>query len=247
MRKLIKLIQQRHSMRTLFDPGKPIARTDLASILEAARWAPTAHNMQNFEICVVDERNLIEAISKIHFPLSAAFVRENYEQLSFSEEELKRKKAGLLASTFPRFLQEPLLKSGDADREKALSFQEKTIVSCAVLLIVLYDPRKRAPASEGDFLGVMSLGCVMENMWLMAGDLGIGMRIMSVLGAGPVEKELKSKLAIPDSMKVAFGCCLGYPAVETPGYLRVRREVEDFTHYNRFNNRAANAEAFLPL
>ena len=28
--------------------------------------------------------------------------------------------------------------------------------------------RKRAPASEGDALGIMSLGCVMQNMWLMA-------------------------------------------------------------------------------
>ena len=36
------------------------------------------------------------------------------------------------------------------------------------LLLVLYDTRKRAPASERDVLGFISIGCVMENMWLMA-------------------------------------------------------------------------------
>jgi hypothetical protein len=34
----------------------------------------------------------------------------------------------------------------------------------AALLVILFDPSKRAPASEGDVLGMMSLGCVMENM-----------------------------------------------------------------------------------
>jgi hypothetical protein len=32
------------------------------------------------------------------------------------------------------------------------------------MLFVVYDPAKRAPASEGDFLGALSLGYVMENM-----------------------------------------------------------------------------------
>ena len=32
------------------------------------------------------------------------------------------------------------------------------------MFVVVYNPRKRAPASEGDVLGMMSLGCVMENM-----------------------------------------------------------------------------------
>jgi CBS domain-containing protein len=36
------------------------------------------------------------------------------------------------------------------------------------LLIALHDARKRAPASERDLLGIMSLGCVLQNMWFMA-------------------------------------------------------------------------------
>jgi hypothetical protein len=35
----------------------------------------------------------------------------------------------------------------------------------------VYDNRKRAPASEGDALGLISLGCVLENMRLTAGPV----------------------------------------------------------------------------
>jgi hypothetical protein len=32
------------------------------------------------------------------------------------------------------------------------------------MILVVNDPAKRAPASEDDFLGALSLGSVMENM-----------------------------------------------------------------------------------
>ena len=48
-----------------FDLERPIAKEQLADILEAARWSPTAHNMQNFEIIVVDDRKILEAIWSI--------------------------------------------------------------------------------------------------------------------------------------------------------------------------------------
>jgi nitroreductase len=78
---------------------------------------------------------------------------------------------------------------------------------------------------------------VMENMWLMAQSLGIGFQIMGALGAGPVEGEVKRILNIPDDLKIAFAVCLGYPIPSSVKYLRVRREVEDFTHHNRFGNK----------
>jgi nitroreductase len=70
-------------------------------ILEAARWAPTAHNMQNFEIIVVDDKTQLEKLGKIKSRISEDFLRENYQQLSFSEEELLKKKVGILGTMFP--------------------------------------------------------------------------------------------------------------------------------------------------
>jgi nitroreductase len=111
-----------------------------------------------------------------------------------------------------------------------------TLSKARRLLVVTYDPRRRAPASEHDLLGMMSLGCVMENMWLVPRSLGIGFQVQSVLTGEEVEKEAKRILGIPDELRIAFAVRLGYPS-HPDAYLRVRRDIEDFTHRNRFGQR----------
>ena len=103
---------------------------------------------------------------------------------------------------------------------------------------MLYDPSRRAPASEGDFLGIISLGCMMENMWLEAQSLGIGFQIVSAFGSGAMEAEIKGLLKIPAGLKVAFTVRLGYPAALSGKSLRVRRDVADFSHHNQFGKKS---------
>ena len=110
---------------------------------------------------------------------------------------------------------------------------QRPLPAAPLLLVVVYDPSKRAPASEGDFLGAISLGCVMENMWLTAEALGIGLQIVSSLNDGP---EVKQILGIPDELTVAFSCRLGYPLATAAKRLRVRRDVTDFASRNRFGS-----------
>lgn len=231
MQDILKIIQGRHSVRMPFDPERPIARQDLEKILEAGRWAPTAHNMQNFEIVIVDDKKILEEIAAIKSGISEVFIQENYQQLSFSEEELRHKKVGVLATMFPPSWRTPGVKPVMEDG------RSRPFPVCPTLLIVLYDPSKRAPASEGDFLGIISLGCMMENLWLMANSLGIDFQIISALASGPVEKEVRRILAVPQHLKIAFTVRLGYSASAPSDYLRVRRDIEDFSHHNQFGHK----------
>jgi nitroreductase len=235
MANLLKLIEERHSSRGLFDRKHNVTKKDLTQILEAGRWAPTAHNMQNFEVLVIDNEEVLKEIGHIKSQVSEEFIRENYEQLSFSKKEFLQKKVGILAAMFPPSWTDPA-RLDEAVREGPWPLQER-IQGSPTLLIVLYDSRKRAPASEGDVLGIMSLGCVMENMWLMAQSLGIGFHILSVFSGIPVEKDVKKILNIPEYMKIAFAARLGYPRSAITNYLRVRRDVKDFIHHNRFGNK----------
>jgi nitroreductase len=237
MHDILKLIQERRSLRLPFDPQHRIAPGDLRRILEAGRWAPTAHNMQNFEIVVVDDPKLLEAIGSVHGAVSEEFVRENYEQLSFSEEELKKRKTGLLGTMFPPAMRSPNAQIDQATQDRMASFQGGLVKMCAALFVVLYDPARRAPASEGDFLGIISLGCALENMWLVAESLGIGLHVLSVLSADPVEAEVKRLLAVPEHLKVAISFRLGYPLAPPPAWLRVRRDIEDFSHHNCYGRK----------
>ncbi len=59
MSEILETILRRESVRVPYNP-QPIPRKELEEILEAARWAPTAHNMQNFEIVVVDDPKLLD-------------------------------------------------------------------------------------------------------------------------------------------------------------------------------------------
>ncbi len=231
MQEVLNIIQKRQSARIPFDAKRPVTKEDLKQILEAGRWAPTAHNMQNFEIIVVDDKKVLDAIGSIKSTVSETFIRENYEQLSFSEEELLRKKVGILGTMFPPAWRTPGYKP---DKKTDLG---RPIPIGPVMLIVVYDPNRRAPASEGDFLGIVSLGCVMENMWLMANSLRISFHVVSAIATDPVEREVKSILNIPDRLKIPFAFRLGYPSSAQAKYLRVRRNIEDFTHHNRFGNK----------
>jgi nitroreductase len=238
MLEVLKLIQERQSVRTLYDSGRSIGERDLKQILEAARWAPTPHNMQNFEIIVVDDKKLLESLGNIKYPITDTFIEENYQNLSFSEEELLRKKVGLLGTVFPLALRTPGVKLDEATYEKVVLSWGKAIQTGPVLVVIVYNPQKRAPDSEGDFLGMIGLGCVLENMWLMAHSLGISCQVMSILNREPAEKEVKRVLDIPEYLKIAFGLRMGYALPTPTKYLRVRREVEEFTHHNRFCNRS---------
>lgn len=244
MAEILAMIEQRQSTRLPFDPAKRIPRDHLKAILEAARWSPTAHNMQNFELVLVQDRKLLELIADIPGRVSPVFLRENLAQLSFSEEELKRKKVGILGTMFPESWRNP----GSTPSGKGASpfgsphpgeenrSQARLTAESSALLVVLYDPSKRAPASRGDFLGIMSLGCVMQSMWLEASSLGIGFQILSSLSSAGGAKELKRLLAIPEKLTIAFSARLGYPRASAP-YLRVRRDIDEFTSFDRYGAR----------
>jgi nitroreductase len=186
--------------------------------------------MQNFEIIVIDDKKILEALGRITSVISEEFIRENFVQLSFSEEELKKKKVGILETQFPEKWRDAS-KLDEAIKERAPTHLSNTIRGGNTILLVLYDKRKRAPASKGDVLGFLSLGCVMENIWLMANSLGISVHIMSAFGS--VQEELRKILSIPEYMELGFACKLGYPVSESD-YARVRRDVESFTHHNKY-------------
>jgi len=238
MRDLLDIMWQRHTCRAAFDPQRAIREADMQRILDAARWAPTAHNMQNFEIIAVDDKQCLAAISAIQLPPAETFIRESRHTLSMSEAESLRSKIGLSASMLPESWQEV---GAALDDGASVRYVGRTIQECPLLLVVLTDSRLKAPVSEGDSLGLMSLGCVMQNLWLMTESLGISMQVLSAFSTDAVETQVQRILAIPEHMKIAFAARLGYPVTASESYLRVRRRIQDFTHRNRYSVRENSA------
>lgn len=238
MTSLLRVIQQRHSARGPFDPDRTIDGDHLKMVLEAARWAPTPHNMQNFEILVVDDPKQLEILKTFRSDASEAFLRESYAQLSFSESELAKKKTGLLGSNFPAAWTNPEAWRPDSDYRSQLAFVHNWMREAPMLLIVFHDKRKRAPGSEGDALGNVGLGCVMENMWLMCEFLAIDLQVLSTFSNEQVEKQLKHMFALPEWAQIGFACRIGYASEPANALVRVRRDLEQICHHNRFGDRS---------
>ena len=230
---VLQLIKDRKSSRGPYDGDRPIDPTVLKNILEAATWAPTAHNMQNFEIIVVDDKSLLKEMSEMKSTVTPAFLQENYPQLSFSEEELKKRKTGILANRFPPSWLTPEAQQGKL--KQVPSGLGELISRGPALLLVLYDPSRRAPDSEGDALGIMSLGFMIENMWLMATAQGLSFHVMTAFGNEPLASEVKKRLNIPSSLSIVLGCRLGYSSAGRD-MLRVRRDLDDFVSYNQYED-----------
>jgi len=242
----LTLLHKRHSARGAFDPDRAVTTQQIKMILEAARWAPTPDNMQNFAILVVDDKKQLEGIAKIPAEMSETYLRETYEQVSFSEAELSRKKTGTLANIYPRAWTDPEAWNPDSDLRSQLTLLGKAVLQPQVLLVVVYDSSKHSPDSKGDAIGLMGLGCVMENMWLMSESEGLGMHVLTVFRDGAVEKQVQQVLGVPPVMKIAFACSLGYSAEPADQYLRVRRNLEDFVHHNQFGHKDVLWSAMQP-
>jgi nitroreductase len=233
---LFEIIRLRKSTRLPLDLNHKISREDLAQILDAARWTPTPHNMQNFEIIVVDDKKILKKIGDIRSLPTEAFIRENFKQLSMSAEELEKKKTGILGQFFPPDWRDKD-KLEKAIKERTPSALANTLQDGPTLLIIVYDKTKRAPDSQGDFLGIVGLGCLMENIWLAAESLGIGVHILSEFGEDPINKEVKQILKIPDNLEIAYAMRFGYPKNKDFNPVRVRREIEDFAHNNAYGKK----------
>ena len=228
--RLLWLIERRHSSRAPFDPARQVTPAALAQVVEAARWAPTAHNMQNFHLVIVDDPRILETLGHIRAPVSPAFIVENYRQLSWSADELAARKVGILGTQFP-----PAWRTSDPDQAPANLVRPlgESIAGAPTVIVVVFDPTQRAPASEGDVLGMISLGCVLENMWLAAHAAHLDVQVVSAFAGPAVESEVRQALHIPSPWRVAYALRLGH-ALANAQDPHVRRDPETFVHRNCF-------------
>jgi nitroreductase len=217
--RLHHVICARHSTRAPFDPRWHVGPHELDAIVAAARWAPTPHNMQNFALIVVQDPALLRELGSLHAPVSPVFVAETAPLLSRSQEELEHRQTGLLAAQFA---------GSGSSRPLA-----ELIAGAPLLLVVIYDASQRAPASENDVLGMIGLGCVLENMWLTAHALHLDAQVVSSFSGESVEPSVKQLLAIPDTWRIAYVLRLGHAVTAASGQ-RVRRDLQRFVHHDHF-------------
>ena len=112
------------------------------------------------------------------------------------------------------------------------------ILEAPLNIAVLYTPSKEPilGMTSMDKMGEYSVVCAIENMWLMARTLGLGMGWISILD----EKEVLKTLNVPNNKKLIAYLCLGYvkefkkePELKTLKW-KEEKELKQLLYFNNY-------------
>ncbi|NHI94154.1 MAG: hypothetical protein EAX96_16810 [Candidatus Lokiarchaeota archaeon] len=235
------LVKFRRSSRWVFSTKKQIPDDELKKILEAARYAPTPHNRQPFEIIVVKDRNVIKQISEIRFKLGM----EEIKQHAFwtkSVEELESIGIGVQPEVLPKFVLDlkdhPELINDDDFWDRTMSMYALLMQASSVLMFILYDPTIPGIGPLKNVWGMLSVGAVMQNIWLAANNLGISVHVASGQTMTiDAKRKIFDILEIPKKYKLMILFRLGYETKFGRYGTPYRRKIENFVHLDKFSNK----------
>ena len=175
-------IKERRSIRKY--SSRKVSTDILRQVLEAAEWAPSAHNAQPWRFIVLvdmsSKRELAEAMADV-------WVVDMIKDGVASEVREKQRKASV-----ERFTHAPVL-----------------IVACLTMKDMLRYADESRQKSERD-LAVQSLGAAVQNMLLAAHANGLG----ACWFCAPIfcKETIRKILKVPDDVEPQALITLGYPA-----------------------------------
>jgi nitroreductase len=174
---LLETMQSRTSIKKYEDRG--VEQDKVGKILEAARWAPSAGNMQSWEFVVVEEYDL----------------RKKLSQYAYNQSHLREAPVCIVIL---------------ADREKA---------------------RRKYEERGEDLYMIQETAAAMQNMLLMAEEMGLGTAWVGAFD----EENVADLLEVPDRLRPVAMVSLGYPRERPKPPNKYR--VTDVTYMDKYGNR----------
>jgi len=205
-----KVIFSRRDVRTRF-LDKKIPGHILARILNAAHHAPSVGFSQPWDFILVSDMKIRERIKQ-----------------SFVEE----------------FQKSTRMLESDQERQRKYSLLKlEGILESSLNICITYDPERFGPFVLGrttiSKMGVYSVCCAIQNLWLAARAEGLGMGLVSIVS----NIKIREILEIPEHVLPIAYLCLGYvsefadaPDLERSGWLP-RLNLEDVVCYEKWRVR----------
>jgi coenzyme F420-0:L-glutamate ligase/coenzyme F420-1:gamma-L-glutamate ligase len=200
----LDIIKDRRSVKKYL--STEVSKEVLFRILEAGRWAPSAHNAQPWRFIVIQDSATKQKLAK------AMATRWN-EDMSKNEVP-KEQRESLIKASAERFEKAPII-----------------IITCLTMENMdeyLDDQRKKIEY----FIAVQSVAAAIENMLLVAYGEGLG----SCWFCAPLfcQDVVRKILKIPQHVDPQALITLGYPANEPT--LRPRKPLEEIVHQNHWRH-----------
>ena len=196
MSDVIDVIKKRRSIRKY--TARRVTKETLKEILEAARWAPSAHNAQPWRFIVLTDTPKKRELAKA---MTAAWMADMSKDGTSSEV-----RESLSKLSVERFTRAPVL-----------------LVACLTMKDMIKYADESRRNSERD-LAVQSLGAAVQNMLLAAHSNNLG----ACWFCAPVfcKEAVRQVLKIPEEAEPQALITLGYPA-EKP-HAPCRKSLENY-------------------
>ncbi len=231
---LFDAIKRRRTTNSAFQP-RPVAPEHIRTILEMAAHAPSHFNSQPWRFIVVQEaarRRRIGDVAGESMRLlmeEGTFWRRYSRYFRFSQTEVDQTSDGIHLDNMPGVLK-PFVRYVFSPKGGALmnKFQvprvlgndaHKLVSSSPLLLGITLTRQEYREGELSALYSVISLGAVIQTIWLTATALGIGMQFVST----PMEVEgqwekIVELLQVPDDQALLVLFRLGYidPNVKRP-------------------------------
>lgn len=197
---LFDAIINRKTTNTAFAERK-ISREHKELLIRMASHSPSHFNSQPWRFILVEDENIINNIAKIagdsmvQLMDDGRFWKQYRKYFRFSEEEMGKTKDGIHIDHLPAFLK-PFAKSifSEAGGKIISKFkvsrilgndEEKLVATSPLLFVILLTKDEYKKEELSGFYSVISMGAVIQTLWLCTTAIGMGMQFISTPGEIP--------------------------------------------------------------
>jgi len=243
---VFECIMKRRSVR-YFIP-EPVSDDVVREVLEAARWAPSAMNRQEWAFVVVRDKEVKKKIMDVIIDIEVNITRTAWNRLKVGGEALERMVESIRKSTGRDITVQNIKDQPDLDDLlKKFTIEVITNQFNADLLIAVY--RKAKEELSPTLTNTYDIGAAIENMLLVATSRGLG----SLWTGSIARKEVKIEhravgaavrtfyrdriseiLNAPPEMELCALVFIGKAAVEPPP--PPRKPLEQIAFLNTWGN-----------
>lgn len=231
---LFDAIRARHTTNGAF-ADRPVAPEHLRQIIEMASRAPSQFNSQPWRFIIVEDAARRKELGKIagesmrRVIEEGAFWQQYKRYFRFNKQEIERTNDGILVDNMPAVLR-PFVKYLFTEQAgKVMNAMQvprvlgndarKLVEKSPVIMGIALNRTEYDPNELKGLYSVISLGAVIQTIWLTAISLGMGFQFISTPQEIPENwQRISDFLHVPDDFELVVLFRLGYvdPSIKRP-------------------------------
>lgn len=255
---LFDAIVNRKTANTAF-ADKKVSREHKELLIKMASHCPSHFNSQPWRFILVEDYSIINKIAKIagdsmvQLMDDGRFWKQYRKYFRFSEEEMEKTKDGIHIDHLPAFLK-PFAKSifSEAGGKVISKFrvsrilgndEEKLVATSPLLFVILLTKDEYKKEELSGFYSVISMGAVIQTLWLSTTAIGMGMQFISTPGEFQGNwKAISDMLKVSDDFEMMAIFRMGYvdPEMKRPSIdwkSSQRKGIDELAFRDIFGNR----------